>query len=300
MSLLQKVCYVTPTDNIAVTPQTTGGGPLGSGLFITPRSFTFNTYAGPGIYNLPDEGLVAIFALDPAYGTPPTFYSDAGYRVVTKSDGTMSLMPFAQAMAALCIYGGLDDGQTLAQKQATAKGRFLEVQCGDAIAFTLGCAAQVGITARQVEMVTAETPNNVDDGHVLCEMRDATGAWKLFDIANDMAFADSSGNLLSLDGVIDAGVVNCTPVRLARSECANPGYSGTTVPFREVWESELATPAMVSTWQQRIFQIPAINNATTGVPTAFMPAGTESRQSYIEGLGYTVETRSAFDAQFYA
>lgn len=298
MSLFQRVGRIAPGSLSLIAPQSTGGGSLGSTLFITPRTFTYNTYAGPGIFNLADEGLYGVLAYDPAYGTPPGVYADGGYRIVTKSDGTMPLLPFMEAMAAICIYGNTDNGLSVSSMQGIAKSRKLEMQCGDTINFVLGCAAQVGITARMVRLLTADTPNNADDGHVLCEAQDVNGYWVLFDVAGDCCFQDGSGNFLSLAEVIDAGVANCTLVPLAESSAGNAPYSSSRMAARVYYEIALATPEKRAAWRDRIYQIPAIDNAS-GVPVAFMPPGTESRQSWVQSLGYSVVTRSAFDAAFY-
>lgn len=299
--LYQKVGYTTPDAPVIVCPQSTGGGALGSALFITPRSFTYNTYAGPGIYDLPGQGLVCFFAADPLYpSSPPALYSDGGYRVVTKAGGAMDMLPFAQAMAAVCIYGGRDNGATFAARQTAAKFRKLEMQCGDTIEFATACASLVGLSIRTCELLTAGTPNGLDDGHVACEIKDASGNWKFFDIANDMYFADGSGNHLSFAEVMAAGVANCVPVKLARSECANPDPVSTKTPYRPLWELLLSTPQGVAGWQARIFQMPGIVH-TDGLAYFYVPEGLEGREAWLTGLSstYRVVPRATWLSMFY-
>lgn len=297
MSLYQQAGYLGEPP---IAPQSSGGGALGAALFITPRVFTYNTYAGPGMFNLNREGLVSFMAYDGAYGAPfpGGVYKDGGFRVVTRPDGTMSADAFMAAMAAICVYGTRDEGVGLATQQASAKIRKLEMRCEPTIDFVKGCAALVSVTVRKVRLLTAGQPTNFDDGHSLCEARDASGAWKLYDVAGDCAWADSNGNRLSLRDVIDAGVANCAPVVLAPSECGNADYAASVIPFRVLYDQLFARQERVAAWRQRIYQIPAIDDAA-GVPVAFMPPGTEGRQVWVQSLGYQVATRSAWNATFY-
>ena len=266
MSLYQRVQYLTPGGAIDVPPQATGGGSLGSTLFITPRAFTYNTYAGPGVYNLDRQGLVALMAFDPAppWGGGP--YSDGGFRVVTKPDGTMDALPFMQAMSWLCSYGSNDEGLTHSARLTTARDRFLEMRCGPVTAFTMACASAVGIETRQMHLLDISDPvgDGLDDGHVICEAK-VGGSWRAFDVPNDIAFAGDVGELLSLREVIATGVENCDRVTLAPSDVGRDSPTW----IQTYYASTLATPADKLAWLSRIYEIPGIavgNGIVWGVP----------------------------------
>lgn len=297
MSLYQRVGYIKPSGFQEVLPQSTGGGPLGSSLFVTPREFTYNTYAGPGVYSVQDEGLLAFLAYDGApYWNPSAPYQDGGFRIVTKADGTMSLLPFMQAMAALTIYGTIDEGYNLATLQSAVRFRSLEMRCGPISDFVLGCAAQVGITARRVRALTAGTPNNFDDGHVMVEALDENGDWKLFDIPGDAQYSDVI-DTLSLMGIADTGMPNCTPVQLAITGRTN---SSSTIPAIPLYDMLFANPADVQNWRNRIYQIFGWDHPN-GEVWWYLPPGTEGRASWVLGLqsNFRVKTKSEILSAFY-
>lgn len=265
MSLYQRVQYLDVAGSVDVPAQSSGGGPLGSGLFITPRTFTYNTYAGPGVFNLDRQGLMSLMAFDPTppWGVP---YADGGFRVVTKPDGTMDVLPFMRAMSWLCSYGSSDEGLTHSARLTAARDRFLELRCGPVTAFTMACASSVGIQTRQMHLLDISNPvgDGLDDGHVICEAM-VDGAWRAFDVPNDIAFADQAGALLSLKDVITAGVGNCTQVILAPSDVGRD--SPTWV--QTYYAATLATPADKAKWLSRIYEIPGVavgNGIVWGVP----------------------------------
>jgi hypothetical protein len=115
----------------------------------------------------------------------------------------------------------------------------------------------------------------------------------LFDVANDCMFQNAGGANLSLLDVIDAGICNCERIPLAYSGACNATPTSSALPARALYELLLSSPGKLSDWLERIVQIPMIGGCV------FLPTGTESRQSYVEDLGYTVQTRAAFIAQNY-
>jgi hypothetical protein len=135
MTLYQRVAYLTAGGPIMVNPKVNGGGPLGSSLFITPREWTYNTYAGPGVYGTFDQGLLSLIAYDKQ--SPWGVYENGGYRIVTKADGTMDPTPFFEAMARIGSYGFQDESLTHSQRVNLAKSRPLEMRCGDTSDFTI-------------------------------------------------------------------------------------------------------------------------------------------------------------------
>lgn len=256
MGLYQRVAYILPDGVVPVLPQATGGGSLGAPLFVTKRAFTYNTYAGPGVFNLNRQGLVALIANDPTppWGTP---YAEGGFRIVTEADGTMDVMTFMESISALCSYGTADEGQTQAQLAALARFRPVEMRCGFTTAFVRGCASGVGIETRQVHMLNVTANNNFDDGHVALEAKVA-GEWKLFDVPNDTAWVDDQGELLSLAEVVLERPVNLEMRALAQSRVGRTITPGATPWVAAVFEMTVGTPQAVKEWSERIFEIPGM------------------------------------------
>lgn len=61
----------------------------------------------------------------------------------------------------------------------------------------------LGLPCREAYLLTAETPNGFDDGHIACEVQ-IGGIWKLFDVAGDRYFTHMGAHL-SLQDIIDKG-----------------------------------------------------------------------------------------------
>jgi hypothetical protein len=243
---------------------------------------------------LNDEGLVAFLAHGVFNGSP---YSDGGYRIVTKPDGTMSLMKFMEAMAAICIYGTADESFSNQTLMDLAKQRKLELRCGETVDFVHHCAQLVGIETRTARSVTADTPNNADDGHVMIEGKDELGNWVLFDVPGDACFY-GSGDCLSLEGVAQNGIENCLHSPLADYSVNNQMSISGGWPSRVYWEIFHKSPADAEIWRNRIIQIPILDDEN-GAGLAYMPPGTESRQGYVEGLGFQVLSHQDWVQKFY-
>ncbi|WP_089177162.1 hypothetical protein [Bosea sp. AS-1] len=263
MSLYQRVAYITPDGAIDVIPQMQGNGSLGTGLFVTKRTFLYNNYAGnAGFYTLDRQGLISLMANDYAtpWGTP---YADGGYRVVTEVDGTMDPLTFLQAMSSLCSYGAFDEGQSQAQLLTIAKSRPVEMRCGLTTAFVRGCAPSVGVETRQVHLMSVSRTNGFDDGHIALEAK-VGGAWKFFDVPNDRGWADISGQLLSLADVVVARPSNCVPVKLAESRVGR-ATAGATCWLSAFYEAMFRSPAMVLDWCERVYEVPGMAMPNGGI-----------------------------------
>lgn len=293
MSLYQKVYYIDQASSNEVSDAASGGGGLGSGLLVSSRVFRYNTYDGHGDYDLNQQGLISFVAADPT--SPYGDYKDGGFRIVTKADGTMDALPFAKAVSAVCSYGTSDEGLSQASLETIAKARFVELRCGPTIDFTRSLASQVGLTSRIVRMLTADTPNDFDDGHVAMEIHDGT-KWIMFDIANDLVWKDGSGNYLSQAEIFEAGIANCTPELLAEPRLGTRA-SGWIMAFHE---QQFLSKDTVIDWCGRIYQIPGIDHAD-GKTYWYTPSGTESRSPWIEGLSsdWEVVSKSTWDNLFY-
>lgn len=256
MALYQRVAYITPKGSLDVVPQAAGGGALGAPLFISKRAFTYNTYAGPGVFNLDRPGLVALVANDPTppWGAP---YAEGGFRIMTEADGTMDVMTFMESLSALCSYGTADEPLTQAQLTSLARTRPLEMRCGPTAAFVRGCATGVGIETRQVHMLNVSASNGFDDGHVALEAK-LQGEWKLFDVPNDTAWVAYDGELLSLAEVVAERPANLEMRSLAQPRVGRSISPGSAPWVAAVYEMTLGTPQAIRDWCERIYEVPGM------------------------------------------
>lgn len=267
MTLYQRVAYLDPDGVSFVEPIPSANGSFAGDLFKMPRTFDYNTYAGPGTYTLDRQGLVTLMAFD---ATPPWgggVYCDAGFGIITKPDGSMDVLPFMQAMAAICSYGVVDEGLSHANRLNTAKLRPLEMRCGHTTKFVRDCAPGRSIETRQVHVMNVTAPNYFDDGHVLCEAK-VGGVWKAFDVPNDCAWADSGGNLLSLAEIINHRPVNSERIMLAQPRVGRNG-SGSTGFVPAIYEMEFRTPERALAWCERVYEVPGMsvgNGIVWGLP----------------------------------
>lgn len=287
MTLYQRVAYLTPNGVSHVQPIPSANGSFAGDLFKTPRTFNYNTYAGPGTYTLSQQGLVAIMAYD---ATPPWAggaYCDSGFGIITKPDGTMDVLPFMQAMAAICSYGVVDEPLNHADRLNVAKTRPLEMRCGEVTNFVRGCAPGRGIETRQVHLLNVTSPNYFDDGHVLLEAK-VNGAWKVFDVPNDCAWSDADGDLLSLADVINLRPVNATQVMLANPRVGRNG-TGATAWVPAFYEMTYRTPSGAVDWSERVYEIPGMRTSSGivwGVP-AHLSSYASSIANYPGSSGWT-------------
>ena len=266
MTLYQRTDYITPDGPNSVTPQSSGGSTLSSSFLMPPQCFIYNTYhGGPGHYDCQDQGLLALYAHDP--NSPWGFYQNGGYRIVTKSDGTMDAQPFYEAMAAICSFGTADEGLSHANRVAMAKARPLEMRCGHVTNFSRTLASQVGRTTRRVHLLNVTNQNFFDDGHVAMEDQ-INGEWKYFDVPNDLIFKDAQGAQLSIADIIEAGVETCADALLAQHRVGRHDYPDVMGTY---YETVLYNHQAVLDWCKRIYEVPGMpsgNGIVWGLPDA--------------------------------
>jgi len=272
MTLYQKMIYILPEDSVEIMPGPPLAWPIppfGTNLFKLPTTFMYNTYGGAGSYAALAQGLVGMMAADA--NSPWGNYSNAGYRIFTKPDGTMDVLPFMEAMSALSVYGEADEGKTQAQLLEIAKTRPIETRCGFNTAFVRGCAPTVGITTRQVHLMNVTSPNYFADGHVLLEAKE-DGKWKVFDTPNKLAFEDASGELLSLADVIQAGVENCTRRKLSQPRVGRTEYTRNPNWINVFFEAHFRNDALTLDWLMRVYQVPGMAMPGGGIEWGLSPA----------------------------
>lgn len=292
MTVTQQLQLVVP--NHAPVPATSAAvtTTFTSGLFMEPGVVQYNSER----FDVTEQGLLSILAYAPsAYGYTP--YIDAGYRIVKKA-AQLDHYAILAALGAQIQYGSEDEALTVAQRIAAMKSRKLRMRCGPTIQTVREALASIGVTMRQVHLLTADEPTNMDDGHVAMEVL-IDGEWRFFDVAGDSYFA-AGGEHLSLAGLIETGVTNAEHVRLARTEVGAGGSSEIARLLSAVYDQRLSSDALYREWCARIFQIPGILD-TDGLIYFYMPPGTEHRQSWLLGLSsqYRVLSKPDWQSSYY-
>lgn len=261
MTLFQRTAYIKP-HGIVEVPHVPGVGTyFSASLFNPPGVRKNNTYDGYGVYPLNDQGVVSVMAFDqtPPWGTP---YTNAGYRVITKADGTMDPIPFMEAMSYLTVFGVRDEGLSQAQLDLIARSRPVEMRCGPTTQFIRNCAAQISVQMRQVHMLNVTQRNNFDDGHVAGEIK-INNAWALWDGPGDVAFKDASSNWLSMAEVFSTGLDAVETVSLAETRCGAADYNLNPNWNQVYFEMKFRTPALAHEWRKRIYEVPGMFNPLT-------------------------------------
>jgi hypothetical protein len=269
-------------------------GPMPATLMIAPGCYMPalpTDCTQPGLYQIwtpVQEGL-----------SPPQNH----YRIVHGGDA----YALASAAAWLVSFGWADrfaggNLTTWAQaKAAKALTSQLNLACGDTAYFLRYLAGLAGMQCRIAHVLTAETPITAySDGHALVEILTPQG-WKAFDSSLCYAFRDCDGNLLNLADAcigLQSGSALAEPIAAYRFS-AEPTVVGTF--SASCWNMEYCALGPADVLPNVVlhdYQIPALD-WTDGKTYFFLPAGTEARRAYVEGLGYIYMTESAFRARFY-
>lgn len=249
-----------------------------SNLIMPPGNYQYNT----PIYDLSAEGLYCIFNAG----------VDGGWRIIYNSD----IYQLMSGIAWLAVYGRYDEGYSYASLTAMAKTKKLSLRCGRTCEWAQYLLNSVGVQNRIVRLLTADTPNNFDDGHVAIEVK-INGVWKLWDLASDRYFVDASLNHLSLQDYFTASAKDS--VIIADSSADNEGYGSYQHHTAVYYDMRFRSEGLTQSWIDRIYQIPGIDSG--GLTYFYLPAGAESRQSYVTGLSpnFRVITESSWNAMFY-
>ncbi len=261
--------------------------PFPAPLVISPGVYSYNGLS----YDLTAPGLHFIFAVGPGY-------FDGGHRIVWNGD----VGAFMSAASWLIRYGRTDEGLSTSGLTQAMRERTVALRCGPASAWVIAQAQALGFQARIVRMLTAETPNGYDDGHIAVEAK-IGGQWVLFDVPNDRRFSvPTTGLPASLKDVAELGYDGLDPVELAPTESAPTPWSGSMFATEVFFSLRMrtGTPA----WMRRIYQAVGVDRLDPdGVTRTYwrLPAGAESRKAWVEGLSssWRVMTAADWNAAFY-
>lgn len=250
---------------------------LPAGLVIAPGNYN----EGGTTYQCTSEGLVRFWQP----------MSSTKNRIVYQSD----IPALMSAIAWLCVNGTADEALTNATKTNTAATSKLRVLCGKTCEWAKYLCDSLGIQTRIVRSLTAGTPNNYYDGHVMLEAK-VGGVWRLFDLANDVTFG---ANLALKDALplVSGTALN----KIANDVYAAEPYASGVFDVSAWQELTMFTSAEKRAEFERVMQIPGIVH-TDNLTYFYMPTGMESRQSWVLGLdaNYRVITQAAWLTQFYS
>lgn len=269
---ISDVTIINPT-SLSVTQ--TNWSPL-----IMPRGvYQYNSLK----YNFDTDGLYGIINIG----------VDGGWRIIYESD----IMALMSGLAWLTTYGRLDAGLTLEQLAIKAKGTKLSLQCGHTVEFARYCLSGQGITSRMCRLLTAGTPNGYDDGHIAIEVN-VGGQWKYWDLSNNY-YPALSGNQVNLKDYI-GNYSSIDKVFIADGERDLYGAGSYQLHTPIVYDILLRTQNNLDDWVNRVYGIPGIVH-TDGKTYFYMPSGTESRQSWVQGLdsNYVVVSYATWVSMFY-
>ncbi|MCH8476186.1 MAG: hypothetical protein LAT55_13275 [Opitutales bacterium] len=254
---------------------------LPSSLVIEPGFYTWQGVT----YDCREEGLYRFFLP----------MQDTQQRIVWQSD-VFALM---SAIAWICVNGRADESLTVAEMLTRARTSKLRMLCGKQIEFAKAIcdSAHIAIENRVARSLTAGTPNNYYDGHVMLEAK-VGGAWTLFDIANNQYYENADG-VRALRDVLPLSP-DIARIRLANNfysvEPHAPGQFDATM-----WQSMTMTdPDEFASEIERVLHIPGIDRPTGETWFRLQPV-TENRAEWVESLSalFKVKDQEIWDATFY-
>lgn len=189
------------------------------------------------------------------------------------------------------VHGSADENKVQGALANWMKLHKARLRCGAIADFMVWIMPQLGVAARRVGILTGQTPNGYDDGHICFEAH-LGGKWRLFDMSNGCCFIDGQGEILGLKQVIEVGVLNCTRVKIDADKDHSADPAG-NICFGIYWETLRHTPQGLEDWFGRIYQIPYVGS------TAWVPAEHSARTAWVQSLGITVLPQPQWAAAFY-
>ena len=269
-----------------VPPQKVSAPVIPSPLLILPSVYSYNGLA----YDMTAEGLYR-FVHTPTSAEP---WEDCGHRIVTngESDKLMS------ALAGVTVHGTVDEGLTDAQRTHHARTGWLRMRCGEIDRWARARLAQCGIQARSVSLVTMESPNGYDDGHVTTEVLSG-GAWRLYDLDNNRVFLGTDQSCLAARDVQHIMVGAYTSESI--SPTAAPHNTEPTVNALYMAMIHEAAPG-IEGWTRRVFQAVGIWH-TDGKCYFKIPFGYEARKPWLLSLNSAwrvIDEHGEWERMFYS
>lgn len=251
-----------------------------NGLFMTAGVFDWNGQRFPALH----PGIVCLFGYPVGGG---------GYRIITPA----SPDPYDLIGSMFQFIGLGSNHDNLTPAQALIQMRYGKIfmTCGFVANLMKHALGGFGFQVRKVFLATSQAQNGFDDGHVIFEVM-IGGKWRLFDTFGN--YFTLNGQHLSLSEVVEAGVANCTLVKMTERVVApaNLWVSGQNIfPHNAFFEQNLVTDAQYMAWAERIYDVPAILH-TDGYVYFYRPAGTDGA---IIDPNWINESKSSWLSRFY-
>lgn len=212
------------------------------------------------------------------------------------------------ALTNMHMDGSRDEITTVNTMLTTWQGKMpyqrVSARCGFISDFLVAILHQYAPTntfaSRKVQVTTATPHPSGDNGHVIFEEK-SNGSWRLWDSTNGEYFTDASGSHLSLKDIINLGMPNCNMVQYTTKAPSTDAVSTNGHVFDWSYWNDFGdqTEAAKKLWCNDKYQIPAQQRAN-GAWVCYMPAGTEGQTSYMQGLGFVVESKVAWETEFYS
>lgn len=277
--MAQYCSYITSATNTTLTPTTVNGGGWPAALITTPFVYKHN-----GInYPLTSAGVYKLSV--PGSNTTNIVIYDGDVETLLKS------------LTYFIVPGMTDEGKTQAQLNSKSYSSRINVLCSTAVNWARTHLTARGIASRVVRCLRSDTPNDFYDGHVMMEVY-YSGAWHLVDMQLGLVFGSAWPAAKDVLPVLSTDA----PISMHKYKVLNPAepmINGVYCHASTI-DMFLADDVTMKEYQKDIMQIPGIVH-TDGLTYFYIPAGMESRQSWLLGLStsYRVVPYATWLSMFY-
>ena len=281
---MQIMAYCGSNGPIILAEQTGSQAPIPAPLIIAPGTYGYNTPR----YIMTAEGLYRFMS---ASGS----YADCGHRIVYQSD-VHSLLT---GLAGVTIHGTTDESLSNADKTNRARTGWIKMRCGHIDTWARSILSGLGISSRSVSVLTMETSNGYDDGHVATEVL-VNGAWRLYDLTFNRAFRDGSDLPIQAKNIaanVAAGTYTDDVLVPVQPQFDTRWYDANAFYMSIALEAIAGLP----NWTRRTFQAVGIWH-TDGLCYFKIPPGSENRKSWLLSLSASyrvIDSPAQWDAMFY-
>ena len=279
--MTQYCAKITPLETTLISPVGGSGAAWPGSLVSSPLTYTHNGLT----YVLDSESLYK-FHVPIQNTTNMIIYDGDVERLLDNLTG-------------MIVPGQVDEGKataTLFSKLLTSR---IKVLCTTAANVTKWQLDQLGIENRIVRVLRSGTPNNFYDGHVINEVK-INGQWAVIDMSLGFKFKDSQSNLLSLKDAIFPTSDKFIDMHFMKDRMPSETHSNNVYHHSSTVDIFLSDRNDTVQWQSDLMHIPGIDHSD-GKTYFYMPSGTGSRQSWVEGLSsnFVVVSEATWNTMFY-
>jgi len=233
------------------------------------------------IYDLRRDGLYRFYKLP-----------DLAIQRVVCQNGIYSLL---EMIGYLWIYGNRDDGKIEAQINGQILSRPIYGSCGTLVRVAYDICRSLGIKARIVATISAESWNGQDDGHTLLEIMNEEGEWFVYDPSFHHVFL-LNGKPLSLIDLCKHKNKFIEYKKLS-GNMGHAEYNINNYAYDFWIEERLYSKEVLAEWYNRILEVPLILiNRNYVLPESFVPCEARSRFEH----RYSFLSDQDFEKRFYS